>query len=397
MDKYKELTKIKNIILALLIIDFLLFCLSIYFNCRPLQIFTEAVLVGGIADWFAVVALFRRPLGFKIPHTAIIPNNKNKIAKNLAIFVKSEFLNKDSLKDSEVINRIDIKKITVAFLNGKYGSFSFDASLNKFNADIFPKIYLSLKNSNDLASILKVDKIDFVSLISNGYFTLRNNKYFDEIFDEVLDIVIKQTKTNSSFLQEKLKGDSFLNKLVSSITDYDTKVINGIIDFCEKLKNKNSKERLNIIKKVDEYIKNLSNEKEKINLKIISVIDSELIKKIINIAVEYIEENKEDVGEMIKRKTRAYLDDFLTKDKKINAINKYTKTKAVNILNDYSEEIVQYIESVVNKWDSIEISNKLELEIGKDLQWIRVSGMTMGGVIGLMIYLFETIMAMIIN
>lgn len=113
--------------------------------------------------------------------------------------------------------------------------------------------------------------------------------------------------------------------------------------------------------------------------------------------MEYIEENKEDVGEMIKRKTRAYLDDFLTKDKKINAINKYLKTKAVNILNDYGEEIVQYIESVVNKWDSIEISNKLELEIGKDLQWIRVSGMTMGGVIGLMIYLFETIMAMIID
>ncbi|WP_032966812.1 DUF445 family protein, partial [Bordetella holmesii] len=59
--------------------------------------FCEAATVGALADWFAVVALFRRPLGLPIPHTAIIPNSKDRIGENLAVFVRDHFLDPDSL------------------------------------------------------------------------------------------------------------------------------------------------------------------------------------------------------------------------------------------------------------------------------------------------------------
>ena len=59
--------------------------------------FCEAATVGALADWFAVVALFRRPLGLPIPHTAIIPSNKDRIGDNLAVFVRDHFLDPDTL------------------------------------------------------------------------------------------------------------------------------------------------------------------------------------------------------------------------------------------------------------------------------------------------------------
>ncbi len=61
--------------------------------------FCEAATVGALADWFAVVALFRRPLGLPIPHTAIIPNSKDRIGENLAVFVRDHFLDPDTLLD----------------------------------------------------------------------------------------------------------------------------------------------------------------------------------------------------------------------------------------------------------------------------------------------------------
>lgn len=61
--------------------------------------FCEAATVGALADWFAVVALFRRPMGLPIPHTAIIPSNKDRIGDNLAVFVRDHFLDPDTLMD----------------------------------------------------------------------------------------------------------------------------------------------------------------------------------------------------------------------------------------------------------------------------------------------------------
>ena len=89
--KVKALKKMKRNALGLLGVAVLLFIIAIYFKIPMLQAFSEAAMVGGIADWFAVVALFRHPMGIPIWHTAIIPTKKNEIGENLGIFVSEEF------------------------------------------------------------------------------------------------------------------------------------------------------------------------------------------------------------------------------------------------------------------------------------------------------------------
>lgn len=99
LQKQKDLQKHKNIALWLLILAFIWFLISSYYKIEWLKMFFEASLVWWLADWFAVVALFRHPLGLKIiPHTAIIPSNKDRIANNLAIFIVSEFITEERIK-----------------------------------------------------------------------------------------------------------------------------------------------------------------------------------------------------------------------------------------------------------------------------------------------------------
>jgi len=87
ISKVKALRRMQRNALALLGFAVLLFIIAIYFKIPMLQAFSEAAMVGGIADWFAVVALFRHPLGIPIWHTAIIPTKKNEIGENLGNFV----------------------------------------------------------------------------------------------------------------------------------------------------------------------------------------------------------------------------------------------------------------------------------------------------------------------
>ncbi len=94
-DKVMELRRMKRIPLLLLLLMALLFAATLH---NPagwagwLHAFSEAGMVGALADWFAVVALFRHPLGLPIPHTAIIPNRKNDIGESMARFVAEHFL-----------------------------------------------------------------------------------------------------------------------------------------------------------------------------------------------------------------------------------------------------------------------------------------------------------------
>ena len=96
--KKANLRKMKNIALSVLGIAIIVFFVAHHYKIGWLKAISEAAMVGGIADWFAVVALFRHPLGIPIPHTALIPNNKDAIGQNLGTFVSDEFLIKEKLE-----------------------------------------------------------------------------------------------------------------------------------------------------------------------------------------------------------------------------------------------------------------------------------------------------------
>ena len=127
IDKKYQLQRMKLFTTSLLFVAGGFLYLSFVLDWHWLRAMSEAALVGGIADWFAVVALFKHPLGLPIPHTAIIPKSKDEIAKNLGQFIKSEFFSKENLRKSAFLEKLSLKKIIQSFIDGKSTSFSIDS------------------------------------------------------------------------------------------------------------------------------------------------------------------------------------------------------------------------------------------------------------------------------
>ncbi|VDH01840.1 Predicted membrane protein [Helicobacter pametensis] len=178
---------------------------------------------------------------------------------------------------------------------------------------------------------------------------------------------------------------------MSFLTSYDDKVIKGIEEYIDKLKNPNAQELKKLKKALQDYIHKLLYDQDtidSINTKIKGALGSDVSVKILTAILEYIQENKvisTTIAEMIKQSLQSFIND----SHRLAVTERWIKNKIVNIVGDYSDEIAGFIEGTIKSWNAQEISQKLELEVGKDLQFIRINGMVVGGIIGGVIYGIE--------
>lgn len=393
-NKQQALQKMKLFTTSLLFMAGGFLYLSFVLDCHWLRAVSEAALVGGIADWFAVVALFRHPLGLPIPHTAIIPKSKDEIAKNLGQFIKIEFFSKENLRKSTFLEKLSLKRIIESFIEGKSTSFS----LHTLTQALESKIPTLCEKINDEQKNLRfLEQVNFSKLIAEGLQSIQESNSYDEIVKELVEIIDEKFKGLKSKLREELVGDSWINKGISFITSYDDKVINGIEEYINKLKNPNSKELQKLKDALKEYIYKLLHDENTINsvnAKIKGALSSEMSAKILTAILEHIQENKiisTTIADILKRS----LQNFCNDTRKLVATERWIKNKIVNIVGDYSDEIAGFIENTIKSWDSQEITQKLELEVGKDLQFIRINGMFVGGIIGGVIYGIERFFALV--
>ena len=127
MDKALELRRMKRIPLLLLLLMAMLFAFTLNYPApwaAWLHAFAEAGMVGALADWFAVVALFRHPLGLPIPHTAIIPNRKNDIGESMSRFVADHFLEPDVVRKK--LQNTNLAVFVVGWLKSEKGQRSVE-------------------------------------------------------------------------------------------------------------------------------------------------------------------------------------------------------------------------------------------------------------------------------
>lgn len=393
-SKVSALKKVKLFTTSLLFVAGGFLYLSFVLDCHWLRAVSEAALVGGIADWFAVVALFRHPLGLPIPHTAIIPKSKDEIAKNLGQFIKIEFFSKENLRKSTFLEKLSLKKIIEDFLEGKSASFSLHTltqALESKIPDLCEKINDEKKNLRFL------EQVNFSKLIGEGLQIVQKGDSYDKIVGDLVDFADKKFQEIKESLRNTLLEDSFKNKIVSLVTNYDDKVINGIEGFIEKLKNPNTQEHQELQKEIKRYIHKLLHDENTINsvnAKIKGALSSEMSAKILTDIFKHIQDNKiitTTIADILKRSLQNFCDDT----RKLVATERWIKNKIVNIVGDYSDEIAEFIEKTIKSWDSQEISQKLELEVGKDLQFIRINGMLVGGIIGGSIYGIERFFALV--
>ncbi|WP_163398232.1 DUF445 domain-containing protein [Flavobacterium fluviatile] len=398
MAKVQALKKMKSNALALLGVAVLLFIIAIYFEIPMLQAFSEAAMVGGIADWFAVVALFRHPLGIPIWHTAIIPTKKNEIGENLGNFVSEEFLNREKLEVK--LDEFNFASKASDWLSQKENA---DNIANAVAVNIIPGILKTIKDE-DIKRFIQVqfkEKLEGVNLgnwVAVALEPLQKGDLKNQMLTNLLEVMSSELTNNKDLIRQKVKASTpFLSFGLAdkSITEG---VFNGLQDFLNEAKNPDSEVRLKIDEYIFNFLEKVKNSEEmriKINDMILNFAGKKEVQDYINgiwdeIKLSISTDLEKGDNSSIKKSVSGFIrifgnglkEDHVMTDK----INNFIKNDLLSVLLNNKKVIGDLISSTVKSWDGKEVSEKLELEIGKDLQYIRINGTLVGGFIGLIIY-----------
>ncbi|HSD07414.1 DUF445 domain-containing protein [Flavobacterium sp.] len=406
--KVKDLAKMKRNALILLGFAVVLFVIGNIYKLPWLKAFSEAAMVGGIADWFAVVALFKHPLGIPIPHTALIPNNKDAIGENLGSFVSEEFLVREKLE-------VKIEQFNVAIkasdwlINAKNVNLVADLIIE----NVIPGVLKTIDDKevqNFIQTQFKgqLSKVNFAEWMALGLESLAKSEKQEELVTNVLKTLIIELENNKHLIEEKVKSSTPFLSFGLADKKITKGIFNGLYDFLIQASMKDSAIRL----KVNDYVLNFIAElgqsaemQQKVNDLVIGFTQKkevqnyiagiwEEVKTSIANDLAFKEESsiKKSIANMIQSFGRGIQEDHVLMTK----INNFIKNDVLSVLINNKKMIGDLISSTVKSWNTDEVSKKLELEIGSDLQFIRINGTLVGGLVGLLIYFFECILHMFI-
>lgn len=401
ISKVAGLIKMKRFALGVLGVAVVLFLIAIYFKIGWLKAFSEAAMVGGIADWFAIVALFRHPLGLPIPHTALIPNNKDAIGQNLGTFVSDEFLIKEKLEAK--IEQFNFAEKAADWLSEKNNANTIASLIIE---DVIPGILKTIVDEDVQKFIqvkfeTKLREINFGEWIAIGLESLSKSEKQEQLISNVLKILTEELQNNRDVIREKVNKSTPWYTLGVADKKIADGIFNGLYEFIDEAKHTNS----SIRRKINAYVLNFISElnsspelQQKVNDLVIEFAHKKEVIEYISAIWSQIKdaiatdlEKKDD--SKIKNRIISMIQNFGISIKSdpvmLGKINDFVKIDLLGILLKNKQIIGDLIASSVKSWDKEEISNKLELEIGKDLQFIRINGTVVGGFVGLLIYFVE--------
>lgn len=359
--------------------------------------FSEAAMVGALADWFAVTALFRHPLGLPIPHTNLIENSKQKLGDNLGNFVVNNFLSPQNIRP--YIQKLKISNFVGEWLSKEKNQGILIQNMSDIVLDILNKLddssvsHFISKKVSEMTDDIKLNKI-----VGNGIgYILEKNDH-----QRIITNLSKQLKEyiieNDEMIQKRVKEGSY--SFIPSFVDNKIadKIASGLSDFFKEVEEDPEHEIRNLItKKIHDFSVDLKEdpkwEDEFKNIK------NDLLKG------EKLEEYSSDIWVSIKKtlkdelqqdhsSLKIYLSKNLnefsqnlkTDESLQNKIDHWVRVTAYKYILKNTHQFGDLISSTVGNWQGKELSEKLELEVGKDLQFIRVNGTLVGGLVGLIIY-----------
>ncbi|HLV24364.1 MAG TPA: DUF445 domain-containing protein [Moheibacter sp.] len=402
-QKQIQLRKHKRIATGLFFLMAVIYGLMVYFRHENpqswmgyVEAFSEAGMVGALADWFAVTALFRHPLGIPIPHTNLIERKKKDLGNNLGKFVKENFLNPENIRP--YIEKLDVVKFVSTWLNKSSSKEILEIEI----INLIQKIINDLEDkevenflANKGAEILK--SIDYQKITSSGIHYMIEKEEHIKLLETILPQIKEYVNESQQLIRDRISENrpfiSFLagKKISRELTD-------GLIAFLDEIESdKNHFVRMKLTQNLEQFAEDLLvsenwNEKfEQLKNELISPENLndyaedawESIKKILNENIEnpysglslYLQKNIQKLSESLQN----------DEDLKIR-LNKWIRHFLYRMILKNSEEVQTLISKTVASWEGKELSNKLELEVGKDLQFIRINGTLVGGLVGLVIY-----------
>ncbi|MFD2418362.1 DUF445 domain-containing protein [Amycolatopsis pigmentata] len=357
----------------------------------------EAGMVGALADWFAVTALFRRPMRLPIPHTAIIPNKKDQLGGSLGEFVGTNFL-------SEQVVRDKLRRVELARRLGGWIARPDNAERTTSELANVMKGLVTVLRDDDVQAVLEQAILRRVvdqpwgpplgKLLEQVFADGAHHKMVDLMCDRTYEWVRDNHATVLRVVSER--APSWSPKFVDAMLA--DKVYGEVLSFAWAVKTDvNHPMRLALDKFLTEFAQDLQKDPETmaraeaVKEQILAHPDvKRLIGSAWSTAKSMLLTAAEDPSSELRRRVREGLRSLgtrLVEDDAMRAkVDGWVEGAAVHLVTNYSREITTIITDTVERWDAEETSRKIELQVGRDLQFIRINGTVVGSLAGLLIY-----------
>ncbi len=403
-----ELRRVKALATLVLAATLVLFVVAkVLLPLHPLfgfvAAFAEAATIGGLADWYAVVALFRRPLGLPIPHTAIIQGNQHRIADKLGEFIELHFL--EAAPVEAKLRQIDFGSFIADWLRDRKRS----ADLARFTLRLLPEAVTATETSGLMTFITRrvttqLQSIDLAPLAAGTLRAFVAEGRHQGLLDDFLRAVhetLKQPET-MAMIREKIRAelptllklyraDKFLvNRIVASATSFFDEVRNDpkhpfrgefdrmVLSFVDRLgSDKTYSDRIDGLKR------DLLARPEL----------GDLARNIWSNARSFIERSAAGETQVLQQHlTRMFMEagEALAGDGELRGeINQGFVAVLRSFIADQKSGVSTFISDQVKAWDMGQLISLIEINIGRDLQYIRFNGSLIGGLAGLGLYTAE--------
>jgi len=410
-----QLRRMRTLATGLLLLMLAGFVLSHAMGLRGgwawLAAFCEAATVGALADWFAVVALFRRPLGLPIPHTAILPRGKDRLADGLAVFVRDHFLAPEAL----------LEKLRTFDPASRLGQWLSQPEQSKMLAGMARGWLLQALDLLDEAAVRRaiqrfaVERLQRwnAAATAGEFLTLltadgRHQRLLDEglqklgqwldnetVKARVSALIVRYARREWPKLMETVNwvkpideiGDSLADRLARAALDELQQVLTTpghplrqdyeqwIADYIRRLReDPELAERIDALKQraidhpaLQDYVQDLWS-------RIQAALRRDLEREDSAVGV-HLEQSLRSLGEALGR-------DPALRD----ALNQHMLGAAERLSSRLRSSVTEHIASTMKSWDERHLVEQLELGVGRDLQYIRFNGTRVGGLIGLALH-----------
>jgi uncharacterized membrane-anchored protein YjiN (DUF445 family) len=356
----------------------------------------EASLVGGIADWFAITALFRHPLSIPIPHTAIIPARKDRIGRSLGNFVQNNFLSPEVL--SAKLRAAQISRRAAEWLSQPehartaaehIGSVVRGAGKVIRDEDVHALL--------DRSVIEPLRQVPIAPVLAKGLALLTLDNRHQQLLDRVIHGLTRLVAENEALIRERIREESpwWVPKVVDD--RIHQKVLGGIErTLFEVGADHDHPLRHQFNDLLDEWIVQLQDSPE-------VIARAEAIKHQVldpatsgRLAASLWEELKLVLGRQgvsndeapgpVARGLSGLASAALDDEALLEKIDGWVIGAVLRVVEQHRGEVGQMIAQTVGSWDPDETSRRIELLVGRDLQFIRINGTLVGGLVGLLIY-----------
>ena len=365
--------------------------------------FAEAAMVGGIADWFAVTALFRHPLGIPIPHTAIIPRNKDRIGDTMAAFLRTNFLTP----------RVVARRMQRVDVGGAIGGFLLappqQGRLWRGAARMVESVLEALgpERFGAIAKTALADRLrsfNAAPVIGEALDAAIAEDRHVPLLDEMVIWIARLVRTNEDLIRGMVhdRSGGFMR-----FTGLDAPLAGRIIDAIDKLLSElamdpNHPLRAKIEDSLRELAGKLQNDpatQERVQQMKADLLANPAVEQwwlgvwergragLLRAVRDPDSALAGEMGALLRQFGEALQDNPNFR----RGINRFVRRAAVGVAADYGDGIVKLVSDTVRRWDAKTISDRVEHAVGRDLQFIRINGTVVGGLVGLTIHTIETL------